>query len=60
MTILIGSHYRPSDYRFARSRSDSLPLTKSAPPFAPRARLLAALLFALASLVLMAIVSKFS
>lgn len=54
MTILIGSHHRPSDYRFARCRSDRLPLARTAPPFALRSRLAAALLLALASFALMA------
>ena len=57
MTILIGSHYRPCDYRFARTRSDGLPLERSAPPLSPPARLVGALALALASFGLMAIVS---
>lgn len=54
MTLLIGSHYRPSDYRFARQRSDGLPLERSPAPFARRRRLATGLLLALAAFALMA------
>ena len=53
----MGSHHRPSDYRFARQRSDGLPLEKSPLPFPRRRRLVAGLLFALASFALMAAIN---
>jgi len=57
MTLLIGSHHRPSDYRFARCRSDGLPLQRTPPPLSPARRLTTALLLALASFALISSLS---
>ena len=57
MTCTIGTHYRPSDYRFARRRSDDLPLEPTPPLTSHARRLAAALLLTLGSFAVMAAIS---